>query len=396
MRYNEPNKPLVILQKVGFYYMSMITLEHTSQAGVTILTNTFIDQYMPQANGDFVKVYIYLLRVLNSTSVSFSLEQMADKLLCTERDIMRALNYWNSIQLLTLQSDANGEITRISLQDPTNPSAAPVTNKTADSLAFQAESTPTTRNSQPLTEATATSEASEAETISATESMKSTTLTPARVKELKENDEIVALLYIAEQYLGKTLTPTEMQKLLYFYDELKLPADLIEYLIEYCVGRNHKSIRYIETVALAWAKEGITSVEMAKNTTSRYMKEYYTILKFLGITNRSPVDTEIMMMDHWLKQFGFTLDIIQEACNRTILQTGQPSFQYTDKILSGWQKKNVHNLKDIQALDAEHKKRKLEKASTTTKKTTTAPNRFNNFQQREYNFEEYEKRLLNQ
>ena len=79
-----------------------------------------------------------------------------------------------------------------------------------------------------------------------------TALSPDRVKELKQNDEIVQLLYIAEQYLGKTLTPTEMKKILFFYDELKFSPDLIEYLIEYSVSRGHKSMRYIETVALAW------------------------------------------------------------------------------------------------------------------------------------------------
>ena len=78
-----------------------------------------------------------------------------------------------------------------------------------------------------------------------------TALSPDRVKELKQNDEIVQLLYIAEQYLGKTLTPTEMKKILFFYDELKFSPDLIEYLIEYSVSRGHKSMRYIETVALA-------------------------------------------------------------------------------------------------------------------------------------------------
>ncbi len=83
-----------------------------------------------------------------------------------------------------------------------------------------------------------------------------TALSPDRVKELKQNDEIVQLLYIAEQYLGKTLTPTEMKKILFFYDELKFSPDLIEYLIEYSVSRGHKSMRYIETVALAWADEG--------------------------------------------------------------------------------------------------------------------------------------------
>ena len=98
-------------------------------------------------------------------------------------------------------------------------------------------------------------------------------LTPDRVKELKQNDEIVQLLYITEQYLGKTLTPTEVKKIMFFYDELHFSPDLIEYLIEYSVSRGHKSIRYIETVALAWAKEGISTVTMAKETNSQYNRE---------------------------------------------------------------------------------------------------------------------------
>ena len=116
-----------------------------------------------------------------------------------------------------------------------------------------------------------------------------TALSPDRVKELKQNDEIVQLLYIAEQYLGKTLTPTEMKKILFFYDELKFSPDLIEYLIEYSVSRGHKSMRYIETVALAWADEGITTVTMAKEANSRYAKEYFTIFKSMGISGRNPV-----------------------------------------------------------------------------------------------------------
>ena len=54
-----------------------------------------------------------------------------------------------------------------------------------------------------------------------------------------------------------------------------MSVDLIDYLIEYCVGRDHRSIRYIETVAMAWREEGITTVEMAKDSTSRYSKEYF-------------------------------------------------------------------------------------------------------------------------
>ena len=224
---------------------------------------------------------------------------------------------------------------------------------------------------------------------------KAAPLTPDRVKELKQNEDIIQLLYIAEQYLGKTLSPTEIQKILFFYDGLGFSADLIEYLIEYCVSRSHKSIRYMETVALAWAQEGISTVAEAKKSNARYSKDYYSILKALGITNRSPVETEITLMDTWLKTYGFSIAIIQEACTRTVLQTGQASFQYTDKILEGWKKKQVKTLEDIQALDAEHKKRKQDKKQSKPAAPASG-NRFNNFQQREYNFDEYEKRLLNQ
>lgn len=221
-------------------------------------------------------------------------------------------------------------------------------------------------------------------------------LTPDRIRELKQNEDIIQLLYIAEQYLGKTLTPTEIQKLLFFYDGLGLSADLIEYLLEYCVSHNHKSIRYIEKVALAWAEEGITTVEQAKKSSSRYNKEYFTILKALGITNRNPVETEISLMDTWLKTYGFSMEIIQEACNRTVLQTGQASFQYTDKILEGWKKKEVRTLDDIRSLDDEHQKRRQNRKAARKPASPASGNRFNNFQQREYNFDEYEKHLLNQ
>ena len=382
--YNQNNRFAVYrlnFQK-GVRFMSMITLQSSSPAGTTVLSNHFIDHYMPAANGEFVKVYIYLLRIL--PDISFGLEQMADRLLCTERDILRALKYWEKEKLLSLQYNDNA-LSGITLLDPLAQTAA-------GSRPASIQSAPASVSGQAPAKS-AVSVSSEQETPTAPK----VSLTPDRVMELKQNDEIIQLLYIAEQYLGKTLTPSEMKKILYFYDELKLSPDLIEYLIEYCVGRGHKSIRYIETVALAWAKEGITTVSMAKEASSRFAKEYYTILKAMGISNRNPVDTEITLMNTWMNEYGFTMDIIQEACSRTVLQTGQPSFQYADKILSGWKDQRVRNISDIRLLDAEHKKRKIEKAAE--KKNAgipKTPNRFNNFHQRQYDFDEYEKKLLNQ
>ena len=352
--------------------MRPITIHSLSHAGVTVIPNSFLDDYMPQANGEFVKIYLFLLRA-QSSSESFDLTVAADRLNCTERDIVRALKYWEKAGLLSLTLDSSENVSDIyflNMPDRT-PSAAAKEEEEA---------------SKPEESPEAVSPVKKAP--------EKVRITPDRIKELKKNEDIVQLLYIAEQYLGRPLTATDTNTIFYFYDQLEMSADLIEYLIEYCVSKGSRSIRYIEKVALGWHEDGITTVSMAKQSTTTYHKDYFTIMRALGIKNRNPVSLEISMMNTWLKEYGFTLDIIEEACTRTVLQTGQPSMQYTDKILLDWQKHGIKHKKDIEALDHAHKNRKKNVKEEPPKSASN--NRFNNFHQREYDFDEYEKKLLNQ
>lgn len=396
--------------------MSLISLQNSSELEVTILSNRFIDNFMPRANGEFVKVYIYLLRAVSSSPSSFSLEHMADRLFCTERDIFRALKYWEGEKILSLTYTTDRQLSGITLLEPfadaghmessassenifstAGTSSSPVSAQMAAGSSQPVALTGSAPKNVSLSSSnSAVSSGTSSELSTSADYIRS--LTPDHISELKQNEEVSQLLYIAEQYLAKTLTPTEMQKIFFFYDELHMSADLIEYLVEYCVSRGRKSMRYIETVALAWTRDGVTTVEMARDASSRFSKDYYTILKAMGISGRNPVENEISYIDTWRKTYGFDLELIQEACSRTVLSTGQPSFQYADKILSGWKKKNVHTLEDVRLLDAEHKKRQLEKAVSRKKQPAAqsqSNNRFNNFHQRDYNFTEYEKRLLN-
>ena len=396
--------------------MSLISLQNSSELEVTILSNRFIDNFMPRANGEFVKVYIYLLRAVSSSPSSFSLEHMADRLFCTERDIFRALKYWEGEKILSLTYTTDRQLSGITLLEPfadaghmessassenifstAGTSSSPVSAQMAAGISQPVALTGSAPKNVSLSSSNSTvSSGTSSELSTSADYIRS--LTPDHISELKQNEEVSQLLYIAEQYLAKTLTPTEMQKIFFFYDELHMSADLIEYLVEYCVSRGRKSMRYIETVALAWTRDGVTTVEMARDASSRFSKDYYTILKAMGISGRNPVENEISYIDTWRKTYGFDLELIQEACSRTVLSTGQPSFQYADKILSGWKKKNVHTLEDVRLLDAEHKKRQLEKSVAPKKQQATQPqnnNRFNNFHQRDYDFAEYEKRLLN-
>ena len=107
-----------------------------------------------------------------------------------------------------------------------------------------------------------------------------------------------------------------METLLYLYDEVHISAELLEYLIEYCVSKGSPSMAYIKKVGLSWAQQKITTVSQAKEETNLYNKNYFTILRAFGISNRNPLDKEIQYMNLWLNQYGFTLDIITEACSR--------------------------------------------------------------------------------
>ena len=116
-------------------------------------------------------------------------------------------------------------------------------------------------------------------------------------------------------------------------------------------------------------------------------------MKALGITGRNLIEPEVEFVNKWTKDYGFDMSLIEEACKRTILKIQQPSFEYTDKILTDWYNNKVHSLKDVDALDASFSKNK--KAASTARNVNNAKNnRFNNFNQRSYDFEALEKDLL--
>ena len=110
-------------------------------------------------------------------------------------------------------------------------------------------------------------------------------------------------------------------------------------------------------------------------------------MKDLGKSN-APTSKEIEYINRWIKDYGFSADIISEACERTVLATDSHRFEYAEGILSSWKKENVRRKSDIQRIDELYQKRRQ------TKTAVPATNRFNQFSQRDYDFEELEAKLL--
>ena len=95
--YNSQHIKLREKTKEGSFHVKYYT--HTdSPATTTCVPNVFIDRYMVHASGEFVKIYLYLLRCINGNKSELSISKMADKFEHTEKDIKRALCYWEKTE----------------------------------------------------------------------------------------------------------------------------------------------------------------------------------------------------------------------------------------------------------------------------------------------------------
>lgn len=328
----------------------------------TLVANEFIDRYMAGANGEYVKVYLYLLR---HEDEELNIGAIADALNHTEADVRRALGYWERAGVLTGETEtaaetagapkqviSGGEVSESALMPPGREQARAAREAAVSNSGMRADG----RESRQL-------------------------YTPEQVGRLADREEFTQLLYISQKYMNKVFTPRECEVFAYLYDALHMPVELLEYLVEYCVQNGHYSIRYLESVALNWYEKGIRNVSMAKEYTASFSKEGFAVMRAFGISDRRPGEAEQKLIDKWFKEFGFTKDIIVEACGRTLAAIHKPSFSYADKILTDWKKGGVRVLADVGKMD-EKREREGKKGGRNTGPVKPARNQFHNFEQR--------------
>ena len=410
--------------------MTAINISSDIATSFTTVSDIFIDQYMPKANGEFVKVYLYLLRATGSGAGIATISEIADHFSNTEADIIRALNYWASEGILQVQTGADGQIMGINLCSlsvsgmqaaQSNIQSAVADNAAQNNLQNSVVNNAAQNNLQNSVVNNAAQNISTANIRMqdfVVEKLKSqTTDKPAssqkeytldEIKEFRKNPDISELFFIIETYLKHTLSSTDTNMVLYWLDVLHFSTDLVEYLVEYCITKGHSSLRYMNKVALGWADAGIKTVDQAKDDAAAHSQIYYSVMKALGITGRNLVDSEVSLINKWVGEYGFDIELVKAACSKTISAIQKPSFEYTDSILANWKKKDVHTLKDVEVLDANFAKANKASATGSSQGTNAAngsskpksnnsssKNKFNNFNQRNNDYDKLEKLFLN-
>ena len=324
----------------------------------TLVANEFIDEYMAQANGEYVKVYLYLLR---HQGEEITVEAIASALDHTESDVKRALTYWQKKGILENPEPA--------YESPAE--NGPEYGRTGKGTYDQAE--------------TAEKETSESQTP---------VYSAGQVQRLSGDEEFSQLLYIAQKYLNKVFTPRDCQVFAYLYDTLKLSTELLEYLVEYCAQNGHFSLRYLEKVALNWHSRGIRTPDEARDFAESFNSDMFSVMKAFGLGDRRPAAKEQQLMARWFREYGFSRELVLMACDRTISAIHIPSFQYADRILSDWREAGVRTRRDVELQDEKRRQEKKQKSASVQENGSAreagrrrAPNQFHNFKQRDTDYD---------
>jgi len=312
----------------------------------TPVSNVFIEKYMPAARGEFVKVYLLMLKynIANEPGVNGSV--LASSLNLLESDVMNALNYWNDqgvIRLIPIDKMNNFNVEFLELDD-----------------------------------------------------FNSIDTHEVNLLDALNNSETNDMLRDIERILGRPLSNKEMEIYLNWQKDFSFTSELILILIEYCVSRGKSDYRYIEKVALAWHDLGIKTIEEAqihiKKTEDKWIK-IRQILKYLGIKNTDVMKPQEELLNKWLFTYNFDLPLIQKACDICFQRLNRADFKYIDGILTKWFNDNIKTLEAVAIKDKQFRSANKNIYTKNNAKSNKGLG-FNNFEPRSYDYDSLEKKLL--
>lgn len=250
---------------------------------VTPVDNQFILEYLPAARGDFVKVYLYGLMHCYHPQRDMTMERMAQELDMTEEEILFAYRHWEQFGLVQRTGDHPPAFRYVNLKELT------LSNRevTVDMgwVAFK----------NAVAEAHGYDEKLEKKVFNCYE-------------------------WIAEMHLT---------------DAMMLQ------LVNHMVTTHGKRFRIKDARALC------EQVAESKPRTAQDVEEILQrdtvvwqncrkLLRSLGKRNREPSDHELSLYRHWVADWGFTPQAIEEASRETL--KGEPNLQYLNGILQRMRK----------------------------------------------------------
>ena len=162
---------------------------------------------------------------------------------------------------------------------------------------------------------------------------------------------------VAEKLEKTQLTKNDLSSLVYLYDYVGLPPEMISGVAEYAaVSRGKKSMQYLMTAALKmYQEDGIDTYEKFEAHMAHLEKVQSDVWRFkqmCGFGERELTSKETAFLNCWLEEWGFGFDLVQLAYEKMVDSLGKVRLSYMNTILKRWYESGLMTPEAVEAGDA--------------------------------------------
>lgn len=314
-----------IIKNYRMRKMDSIKIDLGQWNGVFVVPNSVVDEHIKLSSGVQLKVLLYILR---RSGEEISTEKIGEALSMHPADVADSVNFWVSCGLL---AKAEGTLTPRAAEAKTDNSTAASVQSRQPQQIQQPPAEPQRRPTRPPRPTG-----------------------PYIAERVMKDKEFAYLAEEAQTIIGKPLSTGDLGILLNLHDMDGLPVDVITMLMQFCVSREKFGMKYIESVGISWAQQGVDNVAKAEEKIREYSQQrsaWGTVSEIFGIkTVGSPTKNQLEISNRWLNEWGFKRDAIRLAYETCVDKKGEYNLRYIDGIIKKWHKSGVHTVKEINQL----------------------------------------------
>lgn len=295
----------------------------------TNLPDIFITEYLSEASGDFIKVYLYIL-FLSKYNKDIKINDLSKKIALPFNVIQEALKYWEESGVITKKG--TGYIINNLQEIELNKLYSPKIQVSKESV----------QNMQ------------------------------------KDKSRLSAIEAINNNFFQGIMSPSWYSDIDLWFKKFNFDEEVMIALFRYCFEKSALHRNYVKAVAEAWHSYNIkTFAELDEyyENQEKMNKIKKSISKKLGL-NRNLTQYEEAYIEKWIQEYKYNLEIIDLALKKTTSKSN-PNFDYIDRMITDWHERNLASSEDVKTYLLEFKN-KTKQIKELEKKTN-----YQNYEQRD-------------
>ena len=295
----------------------------------TQIPDVFFTEYLSFSNGDYVKIYMYMI-FLAKYGKDIKVNDLAKKLQLPLKTIQEGIKFWEEQHVITKKNTGYilNNLQEIELHKLYNPKIT-----------------------------------------SSPEELEKTAKNQYRSKAIEN---------INNEFFQGIMSPSWYSDIDLWFKKYNFDEEVMIALFRVCFNHSALHRNYIQTVAENWAQNKVKTfndLELYMEKQEKLKTIGHTISKKLNL-NRQLSQYEEGYVSRWNVDYGYNFDVIELALKKTTSKSNI-SFEYLDKIITDWHERKLKTPADINSyiLETKNKTQNIKKMEKQTGYT--------NYEQRE-------------